>query len=71
MIMLQASLDPTMWSDLCGHFGTLDLAAFSAAISNIKFVGLSFGSGFFFENGVGVDGTTGTATLQLISYSIS
>ncbi len=70
-IMLQVSLDPMNWSDLCGHYGTLDLAAFMASISNIKNLGVSFGSGFFFENGVGVDGTTGTATFQLTSYTIS
>ena len=59
------------WSDLCGHYGTMDPAAFMASISNIKNLGVSFGSGFFFENGVGVDGTTGTATFQLTSYTIS
>lgn len=70
-INLQVSLDPLNWSDLCGHVGTFDLGAFMASISNIKDVGLSFGSGFFFENGVGADGTTGTATFLLTSYTIS
>ena len=70
-ITLQVSLNPMNWSDLCGHPGTFDLAAFMASISNIKDVGLSFGSGFFFENGVGVDGATGSATFQLTSYTIS
>ena len=70
-ITLQVSLDPMNWSDLCGHYGTMDPAAFMASISNIKNLGVSFGSGFFFENGVGVDGTTGTATFQLTSYTIS
>jgi len=70
-IMLQVSLNPMNWSDLCGHFGIDYPAAFMASISNIKNLGVSFGSGFFFENGVGVDGTTGTATFQLTSYTIS
>lgn len=70
-ITLQVNLDPLNWSDLCGHVGTFDLGAFMASISNIKDVGLSFGSGFFFENGVGVDGTTGIATFQLTSYTIT
>lgn len=70
-ITLQVSLDPLNWSDLCGHVGTFDPAAFMASISNIKDVGVSFGSGFFFENGVGVDGITGSATFQLASYTIS
>lgn len=70
-ISLQVSLDPLNWSDLCGHVGTFDLASYMASISNIKDLGLSFGAGFFFENGVGVDGTTGSATFQLTSYTIS
>ncbi len=70
-IMLQVSLDPMNWSDLCGHFGFMFPAAFIASISNIKNLGVSFGSGFFFENGVGVRGTTGTATFQMTSYTIS
>lgn len=70
-VTLQVKLDPTMWSDLCGHIGTFDLASFQNSIANIKYVGLSFGSGFFFENGVGVDGTTGSATFELTSYAIS
>ncbi len=71
VITLQVSLDPLNWSDLCGHVGNFDLAAFMASISNIKDLGVSFGSGFFFENGVGVDGSTGSATFQLTSYTIS
>ena len=71
VITLQVSLDPLNWSDLCGHNGSVYMADFMASISNIKDVGLSFGSGFFFENGVGVDGTTGSATFQLTSYTIS
>jgi len=71
VITLKVSLDPMNWTDLCGHRGTLDLGAFTASISNIKDLGLSFGSGFFFENGVGVDGTTGSATFELTSFTIS
>jgi len=70
-ITLQVSLNPMNWSDLCGHYGTLDPASFMASIANIKYLGVSFGSGFFFENGVGVDGTTGSATFELTSYTVS
>jgi|SRR6266571_3289801 len=59
------------WSNICGQPSTLNPAAFDSAIASIKFVGLSFGSGFFFANGVGVDGSTGTATFQLITYTIT
>ena len=68
---MQVSLDPLNWSDLCGHIGTFDMGAFMASISNIKNLGVSFGSGFFFENGVGVDGTTGSATFEVTSYTIT
>ena len=71
VITLQVSLDPLNWSDLCGTPGNLAAASFIASLANIKNVGLSFGSGFFFENGVGVDGTTGSATFQLTTYTIS
>lgn len=71
IITLQVSLDPLNWSDLCGTPGSAAPTTFMASISNIKDVGLSFGSGFFFENGVGVDGNTGSATFQLTSYTIT
>jgi hypothetical protein len=68
---LTATLSPANWSGICGNFDTLNPTAFDSAIASIKYVGLSFGSGSFFANGMGVDGTTGTATFQLISYTIS
>lgn len=49
----------------------LALAGFDQALANIKQVGLSFGSGFFFASGVGVDGSTGGATFQVISYTVT
>jgi hypothetical protein len=70
-ITLQVQLDPKNWSDECGTFGNQSYATtqeFLAAISKIQYIGLSFGSGYFFANGVGVDGTTGTATFQLEGY---
>jgi len=73
-VTLQVQLDPANWSDLCGTRGNQAFAAtqeFLAAIAKIQFLGLSFGSGYFFANGVGVDYTTGTANFQLISYSTS
>lgn len=59
------------WSDFFGHFGNDSqfADAFSAAVSNETYVGLSFGGGFFFANGIGVDG--GAATFHLISFAIS
>lgn len=67
---LTAALSPSNWSGICGN-GATSTPAFDNALANVKYVGLSFGSGYFFASGVGVDGTTGSATFQLISYTIS
>ena len=72
-VTLTAPLNGAGWSDFYGHFG--DVApystGFAAAIQNIKTIGLSFGSGCFFANGVGVDSATGVATFQLLEYKIT
>jgi hypothetical protein len=70
-VTLTATLNPSDWSGICGNSGTLNPAGFDMALANIKYIGLSFGSGNFFANGLGVDGTTGTATFQLLSYTIT
>jgi hypothetical protein len=69
-VTLTASLDPTNWSGICGNSAALNPTGFSSALSDIKYVGLSFGSGSFFANGMGVDGSTGMATFQLLSYTV-
>jgi hypothetical protein len=74
-ITLSVPLDGSMWSNLCGQSGaaTSDASGFAQAIQNIKYIGLSFGSGYFFENGVGVDhgsDFSGSATFELTSYTI-
>ncbi|MHB1867439.1 MAG: hypothetical protein ACYCPP_00660 [Nitrososphaerales archaeon] len=82
VVTLSVSLNPANWSNLCGQFGTSPpnpycapytscTVAFDSALASIKDVGLSFGSGSYFSNGLGVDGNTGTATFQLQSYTIS
>jgi hypothetical protein len=71
-VTLSVPLQGFDWSDFYGHFGTGSFAAnFNAALGAIKYIGLSFGSGCFFANGVGVDYATGTADFQLLSYTIS
>ncbi len=69
-ITLQVKLDPGEWSNVCGIPGSSDTADFEEAIANIKYLGLSFGGGSFFANGLGVDGTTGTAQFKLESFTI-
>ena len=50
--------DPSLWSDFDGHSGSDPAysAAFASAVANVTSVGLSFGGGCFFENGVGAPG---------------
>lgn len=54
------------WSDYYGHFGNDPTYAtgFNAAVSNVTMMGLSFGGGCFFENGVGTTDGSGTFTLN-------
>jgi hypothetical protein len=65
---MSVPLTPSNWSDYFGHFGSdpIYTAAFEAAVRNITSIGLSFGGGCFFENGVGAP-TGGSFTLGAFS----
>jgi hypothetical protein len=65
------ALSGSNWSDFYGHFGSDPAysAGFAAAVSNVTTIGLSFGGGCFFENGVGT--TDGSGTFTLDSFSVS
>ena len=56
------------WSDWNGQPSLANQAAFDAAASNITAVGLSFGGGCFFENGVGT--TDGRGRFTLNSFTV-
>lgn len=60
------SMSGSNWSDYYGHFGSDPLysAGFNAAVSNVTEIGVSFGGGCFFENGVGTSDGSGTFTLN-------
>jgi hypothetical protein len=65
----------TNWSDYNGHFGTdtnsdgfQGAAGFANAAGNATDIGLSFGGGYFFENGVGAPNG---ATFTLNSFTVS
>lgn len=47
--------NPGRWSDFFGHFGNDPQysAGYQQAVQNVTSIGLSFGGGCFFENGVG------------------
>ena len=65
-VTLTNPLTPATWSDYNGHFGDLTgyTTGFYAALSNVTDIGLSFGGGCFFENGVGTTDGSGTFTLS-------
>lgn len=62
--------DASDWSDFNGHFAS-DAQysdAFESAAAHATYVGLSFGGGYFFANGVGVE--DGTATFHLTDFEV-
>jgi hypothetical protein len=62
--------DPSQWSDWNGQKGdssTSVTAAFNAAVANVQTIGLSFGGGCFFENGVTT--SDGSGTFGLTGFS--
>ena len=68
------SFSPTAWSDWDGHFASSDaahLAAFEAALRNVKAMGLSFGGGCFFANGVGIKEGTGSGFFRLQDFTLT
>ena len=65
---LTATVDATQaWSDWNGQPSSTNAQAFNAAAANATAVGLSFGGGCFFENGVGT--TDGSGTLTLTAFT--
>lgn len=70
-VTMTVSLNNANWSGICGNPASGDVQGFDLALANIKYVGLSFGSGYFFASGVGVDGSTGSATFQLTDFAVS
>jgi hypothetical protein len=63
-----ATVEPGEWSDWNGQPGATQADGFAAAASNPDLIGLSFGGGCFFENGVGIDGS---ATFKLLTFTIN
>ena len=71
-ITLSIPLTPQSWSDVNGEFGNLNattLSRFAATKAAVQEIGMTFGGGCFFGHGVSVQ--NGTATFQLLNYSIT
>ncbi|MDQ1371756.1 MAG: hypothetical protein QG582_671 [Candidatus Thermoplasmatota archaeon] len=69
---LTASLtDLASWSDRDGHFASAHGDVFSEALGDVREIGLSFGGGSLYANGVGVFGSESVVTFGLKSYAIA
>lgn len=67
-VTITALVDPAgQWSDWNGQPSAANATAFNAAATNVTAVGLSFGGGCFFENGVGT--TDGSGSFTLTSFA--
>lgn len=68
-VTIEATVEATSdWTDYFAGSASDLSEAFNAAAANATYVGLSFGGGFFFANGVGME--TGTATFHLTDFEI-
>lgn len=67
---LEVDLDPALWSDRAGHFGSdpTYTDAFDAAVASVVELGVSFGGGCHFAFGVGT--SSGAATFQLRELTV-
>jgi len=57
------------WSDWNGQPSATNSGAFDTAAASVTEVGLSFGGGCYFENGVGTSDGSGTFTLNTFTVS--
>ena len=69
LTMSELMADGSKWSHYYGGSGNDPAfnAKFNAAVADVKFVGLSFGGGCFFANGVGV--ANGGGSFRLMDFS--
>jgi hypothetical protein len=71
-ITMQAHMsDPAEWSDWNGQPGATQLEAFTEATMKVQTIGLSFGGGCFFENGVATLNSTGNTEQFSSTFSES
>ena len=71
-VTLTDTFDLSHWSNAQGHSAADPnyTAAFQAAVSNVRQIGVSFGGGSFFDVGIAVLPNTGTMQFHLISYVV-
>lgn len=66
-LVVTATVTGDQWSDWNGQSGVTEAAGFAAAAKNVTEIGMSFGGGCFFENGVGAS----DADFTLNSYTVA
>jgi len=64
-LTVTVSPDPAAWSDWNGKQASDNAALFNQAASHVRELGLSFGGGYFFENGVEGNGTLTNVSIQV------
>jgi hypothetical protein len=68
---LTVDLDPTQWADGQEVPATADadhLSSFATAVAHVDHVGLTFGGGRHFHDGVGIVPGTGSGSFELLAY---
>ena len=71
-VILVVTVAPEFWSDIYGHYGNLNASTeygFGQALAGVTNIGLSFGSGDFFANGVGAADSGVIFTLNTFTVS--
>ncbi len=69
---LSVPLEPGLWWDCENMAGDSDaehVDSFERAVADIDRIGLSFGGGRYFHNGLGVRPGTGSGTFQLLAFT--
>jgi len=70
-VTLSVPLDPTQWADGQEVPATADaahLSDFAQAVAHVDHIGLTFGGGRHFHNGVGIVPGTGSGSFLLLAY---
>lgn len=68
-VTLTVPVDTANWSNWGGQLASAVPTYFAAAVSDVSMIGLSFGGGCFFANGVGM--SAGSASFVLTDYTVN
>jgi len=63
--IMTVTVDPANWSDWNGQPASANQALFAGAATHVRNIGVSFGGGYFFENGVNGQGGVTIDSIQV------